>query len=612
MKYATLTLVLCFATWFHVISQISFTDMTIPAGLSQVGLNYGVATADFNNDGFDDIFATRMFEQGTLHMNNGDGSFSDITVQAGIFTAPTAQFAVWGDVNNDGWLDLFLGARDDNNALYVNNQDGTFTDIASSAGVSLGGKVKAALFADVDMDGWLDIYVARLGLENILYRNNGTPSGAGITFSDFTAISGATDPLISMGAVFFDYDNDGDPDLYLTHDANIPNILYRNNGNGTFANVSVISGANVASMAMGVDVGDINNDGWLDIYITNLGSNTLLLNNGNGYFYNITQSAGVGDPGMGWGCSFFDFDNDGWQDIYMANDSYFSPFPNLLYRNNCNPTPAGVTYNVVSENTVLHSMEGGYGFGCFDYNNDGLQDIYLANYGGTIGNQLFKNNEANGNNWLKVKVIGVESNAAGIGARVQLKIGNLKLTEEVVAGSGWASQNSLVQHFGLGVADVVDLVTVRWPSGIIDSFENVAANQLLEVTEGESDIIVVDPPDPTPAPDTLAWIEPIQGPTPTEDPTSVEEQATEQAFELWPNPASQYLYLRFNGMAFPDNSLKIRLFHADGQAVDAEIVSLSSVASTTFRLDATALPTGLYVLQVIAGGEVFNKVFLKN
>jgi enediyne biosynthesis protein E4 len=608
MKDIAIISFLCLAISCGSSAQASFQDVSVQAGLTQTGLNYGVAVADFNNDGLEDVFATRSLTGGMLYQNMGDGTFTNITSQAGISTSPSAQFAVWGDVNNDGWLDLFIGARDEGNALYINNQNGSFTDLTAAAGVSVGGKVKAVLFADVNKDGWLDIYIARLGLENILYRSNGNPNGTGVTFTNFIYQSGAIDPGISMGAVFFDYDNDGDLDLYLTHDNNMPNILYRNNGNGTFNDVSIISGTNIASFGMGADVGDVNNDGWLDIYITNLGPNTLLLNNGNGSFSNITQLAGVGDPGMGWGCSFLDYNNDGWQDIYVANDSYFSPFPNLLYRNNGNNT-----FSVVSTNTPLHSMEGGYGFSCFDFNNDGNLDIYLANYGGTIGNQLFKNNETNANSWLKIKTIGVESNKAGIGAKVKLEVGNRTLVDEVSGGSGWASQNSLIQHFGLGPAVVVDLVTVRWPSGIIDSFENVATNQLLEVEEGETDIVIVDP-EPTPDPDTLKWIVPFAGPTPkeTEEPTLAQDRnGIDFQLEIQPNPAREMFYLHFEDSPIFDSCLKIRVLDNFGRqtVLRNEVKELNSTKIWAF--DVSDLPPGIYLVQMLWEDSIVTKRLIK-
>ncbi|MBI1225566.1 MAG: T9SS type A sorting domain-containing protein [Bacteroidetes bacterium] len=601
MKKCYLLLIFCSFFGQYNQAQVDFIDITQEAGIVQLGLNNGVAIADYNNDGLDDIFATRSILGGQLYRNNGDGSFANATEMAGITTSNSAQFAVWGDLNNDGWLDLFIAARDEGNSLFFNNQDGTFTDMALSAGVGTGTKVKAALLADVDMDGWLDIYLARLGMENILYHNNGNG-----TFSNITIISGASDPSISMGAVFVDYDNDGDPDLYLTHDANIPNILYRNNGNGTFSNVSVISGANIAAMGMGVDVGDVNNDGWLDIYITNLGANTLLLNNGNGSFTDISQTAGVGDTGMGWGCSFFDFDNDGWQDIYVANDGYFSPKPNLLYRNNGNNT-----FSVVSADSPLQSMEAGYGFGCFDFDNDGRIDILLANNSGVLGNQLFRNNDSNENNWLKVKLNGVESNSAGIGARLLFKIGDRTLVKEVNGGSGWASQNSLVQHVGLGSAGLVDLLTLNWPSGIIDSFENVAANQILEVTEGETKIVIVEP---APEPDTLKWIAPIGMPSPHDigmSSATDENSEVKLNFEIQPNPTNQSFSILFEGGLFFSESFQVNVLNAIGQKMHSVKDIKMDAKFNSIKIDASNFSPGIYFVQVQIGGKMMTKILLK-
>ncbi len=457
-------------------AQVGFAESAAAAGLDQVGFNYGAAVADYDGDGWEDLFATRLNTGGELYRNLGAHQFEAVTAEAGLVISPTVQFAAWGDFNNDGWPDLFLGARDEGNTLYLNNQDGSFQDVTLAAGVTVGSKVKALLLSDVNRDGWLDIYIARLGLENILYRNNGDG-----TFTNVVFQSGATDALISMGAIFFDFDNDGDDDLYLTHDANIPNILYRNNGNGQFTNVSSGSGANIAAMGMGVDAGDINNDGFLDLYVTNLGYNNLLLNNGNGTFTDITASAGVGDPGMGWGCVFLDADNDGWQDIYLVNDSKFSPFPNLLYRNN-----GDLTFSVVSGGTPLHSMEAGYGVVAFDADQDGREDLYLANYGAQTANQYFINETQGENRWLQLALTGEASNRTAVGARAYVHAGGSVRTDAVVAGFGWASQSSPVLHFGLGQSDTVELLTIHWPSGWVDSFPQVPANQRLFVTEGDS------------------------------------------------------------------------------------------------------------------------------
>ncbi|MEK7254416.1 MAG: CRTAC1 family protein, partial [Bacteroidota bacterium] len=198
-------------------------------------------------------------------------------------------------------------------------------------------------------------------------------------------------------------------------------------------------------------------------------------------FTEIAAAAGVADPGMGWGTAFFDADNDGWQDLYIANDSYFSPAPNVLFHN-----LSDTTFQNASTGTPLASMQPGYGFACTDFNNDGKMDIYLANYGGTTGNEFFKNNSANSNNWLKIKLTGKVSNRAAIGSRVTVEAGGVVQVDDVTGGSGYCSQNSLTLHFGLGQAQVVDKLTIRWANGLVEEFENLAVNQTWLAVEGES------------------------------------------------------------------------------------------------------------------------------
>ncbi|RMD73627.1 MAG: VCBS repeat-containing protein, partial [Bacteroidetes bacterium] len=347
--------------WSLACAQPAFVDLATQAGIAATGQNYGIAIADYDGDGYDDLYVTRRDGPNLLYHNLGNLQFEEVAGVAGVANAGVSSCAVWGDFDNDGWPDLLVTDRDADNVLYHNNGDGTFTDITAQAGVAEGSKVRAALTADVNGDGWLDIYLARLGLENKLYLNNGDG-----TFTDYTAASGALDDQISMGAVFFDYDNDGDPDLYLTHDAHQPYILYQNDGTGHFTDVSAAAGVNYAGQGMGVCTGDINHDGWLDIYITNLSFNTLYLNNGDGTFTDISDAAGVTDPGMGWGCTFLDCDNDTWPDIYMANDSYFSPLPNVLYRNR-----GDLTFENISEGTPLASMFAGYAVAVADFDHNG-------------------------------------------------------------------------------------------------------------------------------------------------------------------------------------------------------------------------------------------------
>ena len=468
-------------------SQANFQDVSAQAGINNTGNNYGVAIGDYDNDGREDVYVSRNTLPNLLYRNNGDGTFTDMAEDAGVAHRGTTICSAWGDIDNDGDLDLYLGNRDEPNMLYLNNGDGSFTDISESAGVNTLYRTRAVLFGDIDQDGFVDLYVANMTAYNYMFRNNGDN-----TFTDITEFSNTQDFGVAMGSLFFDYDNDGDLDLYLTHDANQPNILYRNDGGGRFANVSEQSNANYAGQGMGVDVGDMNNDGFLDLYITNLYENALLVNNGDGTFSEMAAGAGVDDRGMGWGTLWLDCDNDGLQDIYVSNDSYFSPYPNLLYHN-----LGDNTFQAISADTPLASMFGGYGAASADFNDDGRVDIFLANSGSNGGNQLFVNLTDNDNNWVKVKLIGTQSNRAAIGARVEVEAGGKTMIDEVTAGASYASHNSFVLHFGLGDATIIDRVRIRWPNGLVEDHEHLYPNSTYSFTEREtmvSDIKALENP----------------------------------------------------------------------------------------------------------------------
>lgn len=565
MKKHVLIIFGCFLFSFQFSAQVNFSETTSEVGLEQLGRNYGMAIADYNNDGWDDIFAIRQQEPCQLYQNNGDGTFTEVSAVAGVDYVGTANGAAWADIDNDGWLDLMVANRDEDNLLFHSNQDGTFTNIAESAGVLEGGKVRATLFVDYDMDGLVDIYLARLSLENILYRNNGD-----LTFTEVTAEAGVGDDQLSMAAIFFDYDNDGDPDLYLTHDGFQPNILYKNLGDGTFQDASFVSQSNVASFGMGVDFGDVNNDGLLDLYITNLGDNFLLVNNGNTGvfgpgFDEIAMEAGVNDPGMGWGTTFLDCDNDGLQDIYTANDSYFSPLPNLLYRNIGNDT-----FQIVSDGNALASMEPSYGMACTDFNDDGRVDIYLANFLGDLGNQFFQNDIENENAWVKIKATGTMSNRSAIGAKVTLETGGTIHTDEIAGGSGFATQNSLTLHFGLAQAEIIDKLTIRWPNGLVEEYEALNVNTTYSFTEGGGFTT-----------------------------NSVEVKPEFIQLSASPNPFDGALNLRFHLPKAGEITLSV--LNQNGSLVDVLTAGPFAKGENVLQWENEHLPAGLYLLRLQFG-----------
>ncbi len=458
-------------------SQSEFTEV-VNSGLQSFSGNEGIAVGDFDNDGFEDLYVSVPLGINRLCKNLGDGTFEEVGTLAGVAISGQSVASTWGDINNDGYLDLYVTVVNEKDQLFINNGNGTFDEITSNAGIDNLGVPKSVNMSDVNNDGLLDIYVSNFLSENVLYINQGNN-----TFTNQTVASGALDDGPSMGTIFFDYDKDGDVDLYLSHDQLVANILYQNNGAGVFTDVSDQAGVNTIGYGMGVDVGDIDNDGWLDIYITNLYKNVLLRNNGDGTFIDKSTSAGIEDDGMGWGTSFLDYNKDGLMDIYVANESDFfnPPNPNVLYKNLGNST-----FEKVEMNGVISNIERSFGAACFDYNLDGNIDMAVANKGTEGHLQLFQNAERSGA-WMGVKLLGVESNRNGIGAQVKVidNLGRIHF-KELTAGHGWASQNSNILFFGLGEATSIDELSIDWPSGLT---QNVSINSLdknYTITEGLS------------------------------------------------------------------------------------------------------------------------------
>ncbi len=474
MKKIYLPLLICAICNSLIAQTADFEDVSATAGINNQGKNYGAAIGDYNNDGLEDVYVTRQSgEANLLYHNNGDGTFTDVAVAVGLADTNDGMMSLWGDIDNDGDLDLYVGNRNGNDVLYL-NEDGQFTDISASAGITSPYQPRSLNFADIDLDGDLDINIANINDPNVLYQNNGDN-----TFNNVVISAGASDSQIAQGAIFFDYDFDSDADLYLTHDANQTFILYENNGQGSFQNVAAQTDTDLEKQGMGVDVADFNQDGHQDMYFTNLYENSLLINDGDGTYTDISATANIEDLGMGWGIICMDYDNDTYADIYVCNESNVQPMrPNILYRNN-----GDETFTAVSNGLPVGSNYRGTGAACADFNDDGMTDIFVANKG-VEGNQLFLNQTENDHNWIKIKTEGTTNNRDGVGTRVTLLAGGKTLVDEVIAGSGFASQNSLTLQFGLGAATTVDQLTVRWPGGQEDVYTDIAVNQKIKVVEG--------------------------------------------------------------------------------------------------------------------------------
>lgn len=502
----------------------------------------GAIVLDYNNDGFQDIYAVNTHDSedfseihsgypstpNALYRNNGSGNFRNVAEEAGVSDSLSrGNGACAADFNNDGYTDMFV-ANWGFSRLYFNNGDGSFSDIAKVAGVSdPDGAYRSTgcAWGDYDQDGLLDLIVVRHMDESrkewlferryrdavrplALFRNNGD-----LTFENVTALlddqMGYPSNIKGAGFQpgFIDFDNDGDADIYVVNDfgADVyPNVLWRNDGPGknskwVFTDISMQSGANVAIWGMSLAVGDYENDGNLDIYITNIGNSVLLRNNGDETFSERTSFAGVelGEfPGLGamntyvgWGAVFFDYDNDGLLDLYVSrgfldSDALVNPEeqPNALMKNN-----GDGTFSDVSSISGADDIGIGRGVISGDFNNDGRLDLFLMNLGVQRGlsgvARLFINTLERDNNWLTVRPIGVISNRDGIGARITLKTASATQIREIRAGGSQMSQSMTPAHFGLGSANTVEVLQIRWPSGIVQKLMDVPANQIITIRE---------------------------------------------------------------------------------------------------------------------------------
>jgi enediyne biosynthesis protein E4 len=509
----------------------------------------GVAVFDYDNDGWPDIF----FVNGTrleglpagkppvshLYRNNHDGTFSDVTAQAGLDGAGWGQGVCAGDYDNDGWEDLYVTYYG-KNRLY-HNQNGVFTEVAEKAGIAGTGKAwgTGCAFIDYDRDGRLDLIVANYvdfdlstapapgerpscvwkgvpvmcgprglpGAKNILYHNRGDGSFENVTRK--THID-QTEGHYSLSVSTLDFDDDGWPDIYIASDS-APSILYHNNQDGTFTDVAVMAGTAFnedgrEQAGMGTSVADYDGDGWLDIAKTNFSDDTptLYRNRGDGTFDDVTVSAGLGvnTQYLGWGIMFFDFDNDTWPDLLLVNGHVYPEVdkyklhstyeePRVLFHNNGNGKFADIS---ASAGPGISTLASSRGLAIGDFWNDGRQSAVIGNMNEPPS--LLVNQVRSANHWITFKTVGTRSNRDGIGTRIRVSLGKRVLVDEVRSGSSYDSQNDMRVHFGLGSAAKVDWVKVRWPSGLVERFNNLRVDSIQILTEGTGAAV-------TPAPKSM-------------------------------------------------------------------------------------------------------------
>ena len=492
----------------------------------------GGALFDFDNDGDLDLYLVQgnslsaSAESGPKNRlyRNDVGGFVDITTSANVGDTGYGLGAVAADYDSDGYRDLYV-TNLGKNVLYRNNGDGTFTDVTEDAQVDCPLLSASAAFADIDRDGDLDLYVCNYveyaletdipcyykntlriycgpneyhGIADVLYRNNGDG-----TFTDITKAAGVYEPTTrGLGVVFTDVDNDGWVDIYVANDMS-PNTLFINQRDGTFREEGVsrgvaYNGDGIANGSMGIDAGDYDNDGDIDLWVSNfaLEANCLMQNDGDGYFEDMTFDTNLADPSfyaLGFGTRFIDFDNDGWLDLIVGNghiwdnvkridakQSYAQPVQ--LFRNHGSTLQNQVGFTEITAEAGLDKtpyVVRGMLFG--DIDTDGDVDIVLCQSNRPA---VILSNEIGGENaWLTVKLVGADGNTDAIGAQVQLETDGMTLLREVICGASYLSGNDLRLSFGLGNASRIENIRIRWHNGDVQQLGKVPIRQVVTFSQ---------------------------------------------------------------------------------------------------------------------------------
>ncbi len=495
----------------------TFTDVTAASGINHVqavgfqaaiaDMTGGAAVGDVDGDGWDDVFVTRVDAPDILYKNMGNGTFQNVSVAAGFTADLPTNGASFGDIDNDGDLDLYVTAGNTTRYyMYLNDGAGHFSEVAVPRGVAASNPVvrygQGVSFGDYDRDGYLDISVNDWGRnknfsQSKLFRNLGAAQPG--YFQDTTVAAGLNvytagrDTVYRFTSTFTDLDDDGLPDLAIAADFQTSQLFW-NNGNGTFTEGTQAAGVGTDENGMGSTIGDFDGDGDLDWFVTAIkatpedtnpiqdGGNRLYVNNADRTFTDQTVPLGVLDSGWGWGTEFFDYDNDGDLDLIATNGfgGFHQSDPTTLWRND-----NGV-FTDVSIAEGITDTKFGRGLVTFDYDKDGDLDVFVVN--NSDQPILYRNDTINGNDWLRVGTRGTVSNRDGIGAKItvdpDVNIVGDEMIREIHGGGSFLSKSESDAHFGLGSHEgTVDLVTIRWPSGIQQVFFNVAANTELLAVE---------------------------------------------------------------------------------------------------------------------------------
>ena len=590
-------LIVAFAS--HASAQ-DFTRITEGPLVNDDRYSEGSSWGDINNDNLLDVFVPDAFaaRSNLLFLNNGDGTFTQVAEGPVVSDTSTSSGGSFGDFDNNGWLDLFVQNWDGlDSHLYMNDGDGTFTKVVEGDIVSDGGWSFNSSVVDYDRDGNLDVYVDNGAFtsfveSNFFYRGNGDGS-----FDKITEGPPVTDAEYSLASSWCDYDNDGDQDLFTANSrpfkgVPLQNFLYLNNGDGSFTKVTEGIVVTDVDLSIGGSWGDYDNDGDFDLFVANWDGedNRLYRNDGDGTFSRVTSGGIVSDGGSSVSGAWGDYDNDGNLDLFVANDWNED---NFLYHSN-----GDGTFSRITEGDIVANGGRSNGATWTDYNNDGWLDMFVPNgQAPPQSNFLYRNNGLSGNRWVNVRFEGTLSNRSAIGTRVEVGAliggGYSWQYREVSGHQGFNAQESFNVELGLGDAEVLDSLVVRWPSGTVEFYTGLEPNELYLAVEGEGISIITG-------------LEEGSGGSPFPD----------AAIRALPNPFASSVAIEIQSMddADPDGSIRFSIFDIAGRCVRVLPGASCAPGDNAVLWDGSdneglQVPSGVYIILGFMGdGPVGTRV----